>query len=1700
MPSEPLPWDRKDFYKRKRHERSDAIIYRARWKESHHKSSGFARCRGHEFRRPLGHGKQGFYHQFSEEPGHGCMPSRSRERMVEENSSRPSACRDRKFCRGSRENWQGSSLAIGFGTVNSSGMPQDLIAKKRSLSDQLTYSSHHHSNNENFTSEKINSKGLHDKMGGSDGLATDQKHEKDLPWEPLKWTRSSSLSSRSSVFSRSSSSRSFGEDLDEKQAKLLLEKVDSVQSLSGDVAIDRTSAASFEETCALKKQRLGWGQGLAKYEKKRVEGSDDTISKNGVVLSSGNTVMCNSVTPILPDRNPSVTAVSGCASPVTPSSMSCSSSPAGIDISPEIEVANNRKDTSHCSPVHVFQYFQGVLGKVEHFELNPITDLSSLLIDLLQPEDASLGDSSFLRSTVTNKLLLLKSEILKTLEKTETELDIFENELKFLNSESVTSGPHPTSDSSSVDCTKSCEEAGSASKVLQKHAPVTLVSSVNTLVETPLVCTATVGGFCAEVKGGYVDSPGIATAKFVESHHLEKSISASIMVKSDEFYGDYQAATFTSTEGRHFMPSFLEKKLGGESGTLDVNHLNENESSTTAHVYRELGVPSDAEGVVNVSILASNRDSAREASEMFIKLLPTDQAQIDIWEASIISCRQNVSLVKEKLAIRKCFRRFKKRVLALKFKILRHLWKEDMRLLSVRKYRAKSQKRYDSCSKTSSNGYKKHGSSIRLRFTSSAGNLSLLPATEILGFNSKLLLDSEIKLYRSTLKMPALILDEMEKSISRFVTSNGLVEDPCAVEKERLMINPWMPKEKEVFMEMLTIFGKDFKRIASFLDHKTTADCIEFYYKNQKSECFDDVKKKLEVKKQGKSFLANTYLVPSGKKWKPDVNAASLDMLGAASVMAANADGSMKIRQTCAGRSSLGGYYDYRKPQVKNGVLKSSRSAEILCNGSPPADVFSGVCGALSLEAMSSFAISFVDPGKISQESKSRKANSATDRTSTVTHKVDDEETFSDECCGDLDYVDWTNEEKSIFVQAMRSYGKDFAKISKCVGSRSMEQCKIFFCKARKCLGLDPNHLVPDHDGTPASVTNIGRRDTKTAMVGEMESAILSTQSCFKKDMDLSLSGTNTNGTVLGYAEGMDGIEQLDCDYAGTEKERVGMKPDVIFQGEKNLVERVEEKSSATAGVLQCNGSVTADAALSCQMPVQLYVSACLNSDAGGATGLRTSETITPFGDFKVQAVAGDSAEGLKTESDRRDAESSASTNCHRSRSFSIQDSNAISSASHLAAEMSIHPGFSSSLNSQKQIFLKVIPSVEKPQFISWEKESCPSIPSNSVVEDSSFIHFEDPLRHATISSKLSFDEYESNHYLKSSGQDAIQNHLLGHNSSYRVGSSSQILTGYALQGLNKKETNADADSVSRENHFIDQHFSEINTKSESNQSFVQNLSHENCNGLNRHSVSELTFLPKSGEQSSSENRRANSRSSSDTAEHSNWTADVKLFGKVLSHISPVQNPIPTSHKTDDKLSIPKLSSKSFNLTLNGHGTNGTLVPSKLDASNYSGLEGFPMKSHGFWDGNRMQTGLTSIPDSAVQLTEFSADVGDISASCRVLDKQPVPSVVKEKERNLGSMSVFPSKDQGLTDYQVYRSSKGTNVKPFKIDVKQCDVFPELQKCNGFGTESGFQQGGIAVGGGCNDISDPIAAVKLHYSAAEQYGWQVGEESGDLKG
>ena len=286
-----------------------------------------------------GHGKQGGWHMYTEESGHGYVPSRSGDKMLEDEGCRLLFSRgDGKYGRSSRENrfsqrdWKGHSWESGIGSPNTPGRLVDASNNDlRSVDDMITCSSHPNSDFVH-TWDRLHLKDQSDKITGVNGLGTGQRCDREnslgSDWKTLKWSRSGSLSSRGSGFSHSSSSKSMGGvDSNETKADVQHKNATPIQSPSGDAAACVTSAAPFEEATSKKKPRLGWGEGLAKYEKKKVEGPDVIVNKDGALISTSNTEPIHSFVSNMAEKSPRVTGFSDCASPATPSSVACSSSP-----------------------------------------------------------------------------------------------------------------------------------------------------------------------------------------------------------------------------------------------------------------------------------------------------------------------------------------------------------------------------------------------------------------------------------------------------------------------------------------------------------------------------------------------------------------------------------------------------------------------------------------------------------------------------------------------------------------------------------------------------------------------------------------------------------------------------------------------------------------------------------------------------------------------------------------------------------------------------------------------------------------------------------------------------------------------------------------------------------------------------------------------------------------------------------------------------------------------------------------------------------------------------------------------------------------------------------------------------------------------------------------------------------------------------
>ncbi|XP_031373694.1 uncharacterized protein LOC116188456 isoform X1 [Punica granatum] len=969
MPQETSPWDRREL----KRERSEPV---ARWRVSPpYRGGSRSFHRAAESRRHTGHGKQGGWHQYPEETGHRYAPYRSFSKTIAVRG-------DGKYSRGYRDNrglfdrreyrgehsWETSRRS--FSTMPKPYDDGDIMRDQHSKRSATRLS----------PSQKIEEKRFVD----------------STEWKDRRWMNSGRLPSRGSGLGHSSGSKRASRiELVEKNVEYESKSVIPRQSSTEDVADCMYSIGQSEGLTPKKKPRLRWGEGLAKYEKKKVEDPVDTPMDRDIQSNQSTRLDATG-------RTSGVLGVLESSSPATASSLALISLPDMEDKLIGTMKMGGQVDGVSELPVAMSQStHQGFSATSDELDISSIASGDPLLVQLLQCNDISL-DSNLL-STLVDKLVLMKENVSKVLLTTESQIDSLENELKSIVSEHEDVCASPISSSFAVKDYFRCSlgEDGVASVVSQPD-PVQTVTCANSCAEE--LCY---------VKGTRSDS------------HVAATFNTAVQ---DNHMASQDAAQRTVVE--------MVKVVSGS------------ESMETSKSLEHVKFLGSAENTLYDLIFSSNKEAANRSSfEVFSDLVLRNHDKLDVAK---ISCSPDDSRIREKFTQRKRFLTFKERVLALKYKTFHYLWQKDIHALSAMN-KLGSQKKLESSSRIRIGGCQKPRSSIH-PCVSSSGIMGQLSKKETIHYISKLVRDSCWRIYREALKMPAFDLDERAEIASRFISYNGLVEDPCAVEKERTVINPWTAEERAMFLEKFGKYGKDFRKIATFLKHKTTADCVEFYYRNHKSDLFQGVKKKLGTRARPQLLPANTYLVTPGKLRNREVNAANL--LSEASLGAsqdqAEAGGGKLDWESCHRRSFL-------RP------CSNSRSSHI----DAPDD-----------------------------EREAVAADVLTQIRSSVVHVKN---------CGEKDLSDWTDVEKSIFMRAVSHYGKDFAMISQYVKTRSKDQCRAFYNKARKCLKLDK--MLPGPAGKCLNCdANEGSDGPDGPQVVKIAGAICKNDSVTGKSQDLPVS------------------------------------------------------------------------------------------------------------------------------------------------------------------------------------------------------------------------------------------------------------------------------------------------------------------------------------------------------------------------------------------------------------------------------------------------------------------------------------------------------------------------------------------------------------------------------------------------------------------
>ena len=289
---------------------------------------------------------------------------------------------------------------------------------------------------------------------------------------------------------------------------------------------------------------------------------------------------------------------------------------------------------------------------------------------------------------------------------------------------------------------------------------------------------------------------------------------------------------------------------------------------------------------------------------------------------------------------------------------------------------------------------------------------------------------------KTLVKLPPMVLDPEAKRLAIFRSRNALVEDPYGEMEAAKLVRPWTDAEKKIFHEKFSSYGKNFKRIATFIDGRTTADCVVYYYQRQKTEDGFRGRRKAQAKK--KKAYADARRMTGGA-WNGSGNAAA-QAAKAKAAREAELRAEEEARQERAAIAAAARAEKRKKQKEARAKKKEEEEQEEDEN----------VEDSLPLASKKGGGNKKGEQGGVSRSASKDKSLGA-EGGSTGGGGVGG---------------GWDEKEKTLFVEALKAHGKDFKAIAAAVQTKSQAAVKGFFAKHKKAMGLEK--MVADHAAAKA--------------------------------------------------------------------------------------------------------------------------------------------------------------------------------------------------------------------------------------------------------------------------------------------------------------------------------------------------------------------------------------------------------------------------------------------------------------------------------------------------------------------------------------------------------------------------------------------------------------------------------------------------------
>ncbi|XP_073442235.1 nuclear receptor corepressor 2 isoform X14 [Dendrobates tinctorius] len=279
--------------------------------------------------------------------------------------------------------------------------------------------------------------------------------------------------------------------------------------------------------------------------------------------------------------------------------------------------------------------------------------------------------------------------------------------------------------------------------------------------------------------------------------------------------------------------------------------------------------------------------------------------------------------------------------------------------------------------------------------------------------------------------IPPMLFDAEQQRI-KFINMNGLMDDPMKVYKERQVMNMWSEHEKDTFREKFIQQPKNFVFIASFLDRKTVADCVLFYYLTKKNENYKSLVRR-NYRRRGKGqqqMPRSTQEEKDEKEREPEK--------------------------------------EEFKQDVENDKEELGKEKNEDTSGEENDDK-----EAVTSKGRKTFNSQGRRKGRITRSM----ANEANEEASAPQQNSDLAAMEMNESSR------WTEEEMETAKKGLFEYGRNWSAIARMVGSKTVSQCKNFYFNYKKRQNLDG--ILQQHKLKMEKERNNRRKKKKAAQMEE---------------------------------------------------------------------------------------------------------------------------------------------------------------------------------------------------------------------------------------------------------------------------------------------------------------------------------------------------------------------------------------------------------------------------------------------------------------------------------------------------------------------------------------------------------------------------------------------------------------------------------------